>query len=54
MENSSKDENTRPPDLPPEYLFAGHEATIRTGHGTTDCFQIEKEYVMVYIVTVLI
>ena len=21
-------------------LFAGQEATIRTGHGTTDCFQI--------------
>ena len=23
-------------------LFAGQEATVRTGHGTTDCFQIEK------------
>ena len=23
-------------------LYAGHEATVRTGHGTTDCFQIGK------------
>ena len=23
-------------------LYAGQEATIRTGHGTTDCFQIGK------------
>ena len=26
-------------------LCAGQEATVRTGHGTTDWFQIEKEYV---------
>ena len=25
-------------------LYAGQEATVRTGHGTTDWFQIEKEY----------
>ena len=24
-------------------LNAGQEATVRTGHGTTDCFQIGKE-----------
>ena len=24
-------------------LYAGQEATIRTGHGTTDWFQVEKE-----------
>ena len=42
MENSSRDENTRPPDLPPRNLYAGQEATVRTGHGTTDWFQIEK------------
>ena len=24
-------------------LYAGQEATVRTGHGTTDWFQIEKE-----------
>ena len=23
-------------------LYAGREATVRTGHGTTDCFQIGK------------
>ena len=28
-------------------LYAGQEATVRTGHGTTDWFQIEKEYVKV-------
>ena len=26
-------------------LYAGEEATVRTGHGTTDWFQIAKEYV---------
>ena len=26
-------------------LYAGQEATVRTGHGTTDSFQIGKEYV---------
>ena len=26
----------------PRYLYAGQEATVRTGHGTTDCFQIRK------------
>ena len=28
-------------------LYAGQEATVRTGHGTTDWFQIRKEYVKV-------
>ena len=23
-------------------LYAGQEVTVRTGHGTTDCFQIGK------------
>ena len=41
MENSSRDGNTRPPDLPLENLYAGQEATVRTGHGT-DWFQIGK------------
>ena len=35
--------NTRPPDLPLEKPNAGQEATVRTGHGTTDWFQIGKE-----------
>ena len=26
-------------------LYAGQEATVRTAHGTTDWFQIGKEYV---------
>ena len=44
MENSERDGNTRPPDLPLEKpIYAGQEATVRTGHGTTDWFQIGKE-----------
>ena len=27
----------------PRNLYAGQEATVRTGHGTTDCFQVVKE-----------
>ena len=45
LENSERDGNTRPPDLPLENLYAGQEATVRTGHGTTDWFQIGKEYI---------
>ena len=37
LENSSRDGNTRPSDL-----YAGQEATLRTGHGKTDWFQIGK------------
>ena len=36
LENSERDGNTRPPYLPPENLYAGQEATVRTGHGTMD------------------
>ena len=42
MENSSRGKNTRPPYLPPEKSVPGQEATVRTGHGTTDWFQIGK------------
>ena len=28
-------------------LYADQEATVRTGHGTTDWFKLEKEYVKV-------
>ena len=42
MENSSRDGNTRLLDLPLRNLYAGQEATVRTGHGTTDWFQIGK------------
>ena len=34
--------NNRPPDLPPEESVCMSEATVRTGHGTTDWFQIGK------------
>ena len=26
-------------------MYAGQEVTVRTGHGTTDWFQIGKEYI---------
>ena len=42
MENSERDGNTKPPDLPLRNVYAGQEATVRTRHGTTDCFQIGK------------
>ena len=48
MGNSERDGNTGPPDLPlkksvcKKNLFADQEATVRTGHGTTDWFQIGK------------
>ena len=36
-------------------LYAGQEATVRTGHGTTDWFQIGKGVMSrLYIVTLLI
>ena len=41
MENSSRDGNTRPPAMPPEKSI-GQEATVRSGRGTTDWFQIGK------------
>ena len=34
LEDSERDGNTK--------LYAGEEATVRTGHGTTDWFQIGK------------
>ena len=42
MENSERDRNTRPPDLPLENLYAGEEATVRTGHGTQTGSRQEK------------
>ena len=35
-------------------LYAGQKATVRTGHGTTNLFQIQKGVVNAYIVTLLI
>ena len=42
MENSQKDGNTRPPDLPLEKPMCRSGSIVRTGHGTTDWFQIGK------------
>ena len=41
MENS-RDRNTRPPDLPLEKPVCRSGSKVRTGHGTTDWFQIGK------------
>ena len=41
MENSERDGNTRPPDLPLEKSVC-RSATVRTGQGTTESFQIGK------------
>ena len=45
MENSERDGNTRQLDLPLRKLYTGQEATVITGHGATDWFQIGKEYI---------
>ena len=42
MENSERDGNTRPPELRFEKSVFRLEAAVRTGHGTTDWFQIGK------------
>ena len=43
MENSERDGNTRPSlTCLLRNLYEGQEATVRTGHGTTDWFQIGK------------
>ena len=42
MENFLRDGSSRAADLSPEKLYVGQEATVRTGHGTTDWFQIAK------------
>ena len=41
MENSERDGNTRPPDLPLEKSVC-KSGSNRTGHGITDWFQIGK------------
>ena len=43
MESSERDGNTRPPDLPLEkFVCRSGSNSFRTGHGTTDWFQIGK------------
>ena len=36
------------------YMCASQEATVRTGHEAMDWFQLGKEYIRLYIVTLLI
>ena len=55
LENSSRDGNTRAPYLPPEKLYAGQEATVRTGHGKMDWFKNwERSKSRLCIITLLI
>ena len=42
MQNFERDGNIRPPDMPLEKFLCRKQATVRTGHGTTDWFQIGK------------
>ena len=42
VENAERDGNTRPSYLPPENLYAGQEAVVRTGCGPADWFQIGR------------
>ena len=42
MENSERDGNTRPPDLPPEKSYVDQGARVTTVHGTKDWFQRGK------------
>ena len=44
LENSEKDGNTRPPDLPPEKSVCRSRRN-RTGHGKMDWFKLGKVYV---------
>ena len=47
MENSERNGNTRPPDLP----LLGQEVRLRNGRGRTDWLQIEKEACQGYILS---
>ena len=51
MENSERDGNTRPHNRLLRNLYAGQEATVRTGHGTTGWFQIGKGVHQGYILS---
>ena len=45
MENSERDGNTRPPDLPLRNLYAGQEATVRLDMEQQTGSKEEEEYV---------
>ena len=46
VENASRNGNSRPPYLPPGKLVYRSRRAVRTGHGTTDWFQIGKGCVL--------
>ena len=49
VENSSRNGNTRPSDLPLEKSICRSRPTVRTGHGTTDWLQVGKRVHQGYI-----
>ena len=51
VENSSRDGNTRPPDLPPEKSVCRSGSSSWTGDGTTHWFQIGKGICQGYILS---
>ena len=51
VENSSRDGNMRYLTCLLRNLYAGQEATVRTGHGKTDWFQIRKGVHQGYILS---
>ena len=51
MENSERDGIPDHPTCLLRNLYAGQEATVRTGHGTTDWFQIGKVVRQGYILS---
>ena len=51
MENSERDGNTRLPDPPLGKSVCRSGARVRTGHGTTDWFQIGKGVCQGYILS---
>ena len=54
MKNSERDVNTRPPDLPLENLYAGQEATVRTGREQQTGSKRKRSMSRLYIGTLLI
>ena len=51
VENSSRDGNTRPPDLPPQKSVCRSRTTVRSEHGTTDLLQIGKWVCQGYVLS---
>ena len=51
MENSERDGNTRHLTYLLRNLYAGQETIVRTGHGTTDWFQMGKGVHQGYILS---